>query len=603
MPFLTVTRLIPSLVTILARPTTIIATASHPDVAMVAKQSSKSSDSRFAAATLWKRLYPKWSKRFLVDPGRPHLGSWLSSKWKDGKGVGCTCCHWAGINSPFSNFQAMSVPALQAVNFAKHDRNPTHRAAAAAYAQMQAQQRLAPSYSQMQAQQSSAASAEFLQCPSESDFLDVVKLVGNGCGLENRKHRRILWCLQQALKQRDMNIIKSSAAISLFRDERKGRLLVRFRCVGHDLSEFSGTLGQARGFGTGAAAITNATEQIMVRACTELHGPPQGAKCTPALKQEILEHLKARVLCLTVDSASDELLSAEMMRSTALSAAARALTPGLRFVIRDKAHSARRVVSRPWAADPFIKETAMIFARGRGSIARMIHNSVHIRRIFVNYTRTCRSKAINSNITNLRAAAHRFESFQKPLGRTCIFLHACIRTALHISRRQHDDMAKMAKTWLKSVTTERCLMLAMMADASDQAMQLTRILDDETADPAVLNREVLAFSLSITGLFGSLRRCLSTFGYTSMMLKLLKIPIVWQVDGDSYHIGDEAGVQADIIDNCIARMRSYIVLSRAALKAEFPTFELAQDSCVIKDSWKFAPPIPEFIVAVDRLDH
>ena len=556
-----------------------IATARHPDVAMMEKekQRSKSSD-RFAAATLWKRLYPKWSKRFLVDPNRPLLGSWLSSKWKDGQGVGCTCCNWAGINSPFSNFQVMSVAALQAINFDKHSRNLTHKAAASAYARMMDQQGLAASAS------SSAGPPGEFQCPNESDFLEVLKLVNNGCGLLTAKNRNMVWCLQNALKQRDMNIIKSSRAVSLFRDERKGRLLIRFRCVGDDFSEFSGTLGQARGFGTGATAITNATEQIMIRACTDLHGPPPGANCSPALKLGILEHLKARVLCLTVDSASDELLSAEMMRSTALSAAAHALTPGLRFVIRDKAHSSRRVVSRPWAADPFIKETTMIFARGRGSIARMIHNSPHIRQVFVNYTRMCRNKAINAGITNLRAAAHRFESFQKPLGRTCIFLHACIRTALHISRRQNDDMAKMAKAWLKSVTTERCLMLAMMADASDQAMQLTRILDDESADPSVLNREVLAFSLSITGLFGSSRRCLSVFGYTSMMLKLLQIPIVWQIDGDCYHIGDEAGVSADIIDKCIARMHSYIVLSRAALKAEFPTFELAQDRWAINVS-------------------
>ncbi|CAK0905614.1 unnamed protein product, partial [Prorocentrum cordatum] len=281
----------------------------------------------------------------------------------------------------------------RAVNFDKHSRNPNRKAAAAAYARMRDRHELAAS--------ASSAEPGELQCPSESDFLDVAKLVTKG----------------------------------------------------------------------------------------------------------------------------DELLSAEMMRSTALSAAAQVLTPGLRFVIRDKAHSARRVVSRPWAADPYIKETAMIFACGRGSIARMIQNSPHIRQVFVNYTKMCQNKAIN---------------------------------------------ASMAKAWLKSVNTERCLMLAMMADASDQAMQLTRILDDESADPAILNREVLAFNLSITGLFGSSRGCLSVFGYTTMMLKLLKIPI--------------AGAPADIIDKCIARMRSYIVLSRAALKAEFPTFELAQDNWAINAS-------------------
>eukprot|EP00959_Pyramimonas_sp_CCMP1952_P346890 7265527-Pyramimonas_sp.AAC.1 len=52
-----------------------------------------------------------------------------------------------------------------------------------------------------------------------------------------------------------------------------------------------------------------------------------------------------------------------MMRSTDISTAAHPLTPRLRFVVRDKAHSAKKVASRPWAADPFIKETAMIVAR------------------------------------------------------------------------------------------------------------------------------------------------------------------------------------------------------------------------------------------------
>ncbi|CAK0880248.1 unnamed protein product [Prorocentrum cordatum] len=318
----------------------------------------------------------------------------------------------------------------RAVNFDKHSRNPNHKAAAAAYARKRDRHELAAS--------ASSAEPGELQCPSESDFLDVVKLVTKGCGLLTTKNRIMLWCIQSALKQRDINIIKSI------------------------------------------------------------------------------------------------------------------LTPGLRFVIRDKAHSARRVVSRPWAADPYIKETAMIFARGRGSIARMIQNSPHIRQVFVNYTKMCRNKAIN---------------------------------------------ASMAKAWLKSVNTERCLMLAMMAGASDQAMQLTRILDDESANPAILNREVLAFNLSITGLFGSSCGCLSVFGYTTMMLKLLKIPIAWQVYGASYHIGDEAGVSVDIIDKCIARMRSYIVLARAALKAEFPTFELAQDNWAInaspsssnnEDAWRSA---------------
>eukprot|EP00959_Pyramimonas_sp_CCMP1952_P336565 7047417-Pyramimonas_sp.AAC.1 len=71
-------------------------------------------------------------------------------------------------------------------------------------------------------------------------------------------------------------------------------------------------------------------------------------------------------------------------------------------------------------------------------MARSIQSSIHIRRVFVNYARKSLNQAIRSGISIFRAAARRFESFQKPWGRTCLFLHARIRTALRIPRRQID---------------------------------------------------------------------------------------------------------------------------------------------------------------------
>ena len=173
----------------------------------------------------------------------------------------------------------------------------------------------------------------------------------------------------------------------------------------------------------------------------------------------------------------------------------------------------------------------------------------------------------------MKAAKHRFENFAKPLGRTCLHLHATIRTALWMVGR--GSTADRAKAWLQWLDTEKCLMAAMLADASDQSLALTRLMDNEQVDPASIHKEIHSFNMSITGLFNN-KQCLSVFGYTKVMLDMLRDPILWQVDGVAHSIGDETGVKQDVIDRCLGRMRSWIILARAALDAEFPSWEIAQ---------------------------
>ena len=107
------------------------------------------------------------------------------------------------------------------------------------------------------------------------------------------------------------------------------------------------------------------------------------------------------------------------------------------------------------------------------------------------------------------------------MGRTCLHLHSTIRTALYLTLHRNDESAKSCKEWLVWLSTERCLQLAMMADASDQVLVLVRLLDNENVDPAILNREVFYFIRTIRSMFND-RQCLHIFGYTSMMLGTLK---------------------------------------------------------------------------------
>ncbi|CAK0864929.1 unnamed protein product [Prorocentrum cordatum] len=139
-----------------------------------------------------------------------------------------------------------------------------------------------------------------------------------------------------------------------------------------------------------------------------------------------------------------------------------------------------------------------------------------------------------------------------------------------------DEHTDKAKAWLAWVDSERCLMFAMMADVADEGMCLTRLLDNEDVGTACLNSEVLLFIGKVVSMFGESERCLTIFGYTSVMMNLLNEYVVWHVNDDSRSIGFERGAPVDIVNRCMERMRSYVVLARAALAAEFPSFEMSQ---------------------------
>ena len=173
-----------------------------------------------------------------------------------------------------------------------------------------------------------------------------------------------------------------------------------------------------------------------------------------------------------------------MMRSPQLLGdgdAVESLTPNLRFIMYCKAHAARRVTSRPWAADEYLCETISMFCRGRGSPARLIQNSPELRRRFCEFVRNAADTPLQRAVSGFCAAPHRFDSYQKPLGRTCIYLKACIQTMIHLSQKA-DDYGTRAKAWLTWVDEERCLQASMLSDASDKSMVHVRLLDAENVD-------------------------------------------------------------------------------------------------------------------------
>jgi len=214
------------------------------------------------------------------------------------------------------------------------------------------------------------------------------------------------------------------------------------------------------------------------------------------------------------------------------------------------------------------------FCGGPGSVARLIQYSPEIRRVF---EKICEESdnAVRSAVVNFRSAQHRFESHSKPLGRTCLFLHACIRTCLHLVRTRKDAVGNKAKLWIQKLDAETALMAAMLADAADSSLQLTRKMDSEEVDPACMTLDVAIYLEEIRALFIH-EEVLRRFGYTSTMLQTLQQPLVFQAGSLTKCLGSESGVSKEIQERCLSRMKIWVRLATEALKAEFPSFELGQ---------------------------
>lgn len=184
--------------------------------------------------------------------------------------------------------------------------------------------------------------------PPVSAFQEVLNETRNGkaCsqglpGVGKRfKVSKLRYCLAEARWAQDRKFLRRAVSIALVRDMRKSRLMVRFVAVDGDLCVRRGLLGMRRNFGHTAKAITKATGHIMRRAATVC----ASSRCC-VVDQRLLRHIRKSVTMICTDSAADEILASEMMRAPVLQSMS-VLTPNLRVVLRDKAHSSRRRAAR-----------------------------------------------------------------------------------------------------------------------------------------------------------------------------------------------------------------------------------------------------------------
>ena len=84
--------------------------------------------------------------------------------------------------------------------------------------------------------------------------------------------------------------------------------------------------------------------------------------------------------------------------------------------------------------------------------------------------------------TDLGAAKHRFESWQRPMVQFILTLPAFVQVAQKIAIMRHGkEEARDATSFLEGLTEEKVLLLAMLADAAE-CLVVTRVFDQEDAE-------------------------------------------------------------------------------------------------------------------------
>ena len=504
--------------------------------------------------------------------------SWLVAKeGADGQqwGVGCCVCNIARFrmqkrdakSRAYSSYGLTKAGSLQLGNFKRHAALLCHADAVRGYLGL--------------LEKGEALDA---RAPSDDSFKQVWKDMCRGVspstplGIDGvgqgKKVIKIVYCLAEGMRMLDRKFLEGAKCISIKRDERDGRLLVRFVAANPNLDVRRGIMGMRRGFGTGATAITKATITIMKTFSSPHHGAPKpSCHDEPSVDKRLFEHVRNTTHQLVIDSASDERRSGRQMAEGVSHDYKDVLTPNLKMVTLDRAHASRRIVSRPFDADEKLTRLLDMYITGDQSVCQIIHNKKALTDVWQQEVENMNIN-IGTKIRNLGVAKHRFESISKPLGRFVIYLEATVATATWtIHMRQGRIEAVAMATFLDTFDEKDYLLLAMQADAADEGLMLTRFTDCEDMDLAQAPDECKIFIDRIVFLFearGALR-CEGTYTHYAVQ-ELLRVKVMNIRTRRTFGLESMAEVD-EIADACFNEIAPWVKLSIATVRAEFPHFD------------------------------
>ena len=513
----------------------------------------------------------RWSKITNIDVAVPC--TWLETEAFDDPewSVGCKICRWAYDPNGLATGGvwtrlAVADACVQKANLIRHGRSTAHRAACvrflAAFTQSPSLSLFDPS------------------APGVPQFLDVLRSVRAGHVLEKGQLRAMAWCLYEALKDEERKFLSNAMCATLAQDARAGCLLTRWVACGRDLSVRAGVLQLHRGKAAGAVNLHTLTcKGITAIATCRRHGGGKtwAPRVRPRLDARLQTHVANIVEVFVADGAADEQLAGQMLLPTSTSEHA---LPNLKMVCRDRAHASRRLLQRTWDKDDYIRGILGPLLWDEQSLVRLLQTSD----VFADLFRDVQTQELEvaptaqPAVQNMSYAKQRFDSFFKPLQRLVRHFGAAILAAADFvaNRPRTDRPAQGAARALGVITNECALQLAMLADAAECSLRLTRFLDCETFDLAKLPDALDTFCRDCEYLFEG-GGCFTYEGHTWYMEnKVLSRRILFFLSpAEPRTVGvDVGGLPPDVRQRCLARMVNWLRLAKAVLSAEFPGWDL-----------------------------
>ncbi len=119
--------------------------------------------------------------------------------------------------------------------------------------------------------------------------------------------------------------------------------------------------------------------------------------------------------------------------------------------------------------------------------------------------------------------------------------------------------------------------MGLLADAGEETILLTRFLDDESFDKALLYTELANFVARVEALFVH-KGCLTvaTSFTHAILVFLLEQPRTLFVNGAPRKLGGADRISPGLLDRAVQRLVAWVRLSKEVLRAEFPHFEVLQ---------------------------
>ena len=229
------------------------------------------------------------------------------------------------------------------------------------------------------------------------------------------------------------------------------------------------------------------------------------------------------------------------------------------------------MLSRPWAADPELKQVIEEFIEKPHSVARLIANSHVVKDLYSDFRKKSQEKVpIAKSIRDLAFAPQRYSSESKVLARLVLTWDAIlgVLTALPDMRGRTSAEGAACLATLQWLNPEKALLLSMLADAALELHRVVRAFDTNVCDESELPYELDRYRAVIRKLFVE-GNCLHV-GLTKIMLQHLSEQRLLVSQGFRANLGGAAAVTEDLKRQCLKRMSAYVVVAESVLEGEFP---------------------------------